>query len=125
MTTNPGPITEAMVWEAANGHEVNLAQRDLHGPDGCEDEDVIATLEFEYQPDLPVEAHNLVGWARLRLETHGDLLAAAEAALAEARPRLGQNPSQPAAWQGGVQAIVSDETVDALVAAIAKAKEVE
>ena len=62
----------------ANGHEVNLAQRDLHGPDGCEDEDVIATLEFEYQPDLPVEAHNLVGWARLRLETHGDLLAAAE-----------------------------------------------
>jgi hypothetical protein len=65
----------------ANGHEVNLAQRDLHGPDGCEDEDVIATLEFEYQPDLPVEAHNLVGWARLRLETHGDLLAAAEAAL--------------------------------------------
>jgi hypothetical protein len=54
-----------------------------------------------------------------------DLLAAAEAALTEARPRLGQDPNQPAAWQGGVRAIVSDETVDALVAAIAKAKEVK
>jgi hypothetical protein len=51
-----------------------------------------------------------------------ELLAVAEAALAETRPRLGQDPNQPAAWQGGVYAIVSDETVDALMAAIAKAK---
>ena len=114
----------------ANGHEVNLAQRDLHGPDGCEDEDVVATLEFEYQPDLPVEAHNLVGWARLRLETHGDLLAAADVACRYLLQRgngtnIRRNANGKANANASYHAMRDTEQGEALLAAIAKAKEVE